>query len=280
MTRKDFTESIHEAIRLNVLDVSPPGGGKKGKAPPARKRFPVDEKLVVFTDGKSLAAEYFGYLASKIERSLAAKNPNEGKVLLVTGPSRGSGKTLCSLNLARSFSKNRGGGVLFLDADSRAGQAQSYLGFGGGTPLPGLSDVLEMAARAENVLVETGLHDLAFFPSGPFVENQFARTAGKELPLLLDGLRKKYRLVIIDTPPAFPLPEAGILAPLADAALVVLGAGKDGPTQLAQTLEALQGVRVAGVVLNNMPANMEQQSRYGRYGRYYGYGNPGAKGKK
>jgi capsular exopolysaccharide synthesis family protein len=273
MSRKGFSESIAEILRLSALDVGGSGKSKDGSPSGERIRGPVDEKLVVFAQSRSLAAEYFHYLAVKTEKALGAGGEG-GKIVLVTGPGRGSGKSLCSLNLALAFAKTYRGGVLFLDADSRAGQAQSYLGYGE-APMPGFTDVLERRCQAESVLLDTGIFDLAFLPSGAYVENLISRASEKEIPLLFESLRKRFNLVIIDTPPAFPLPEAGILAAFSDGVIIVLGAGRDGESHLNQTVDALKGTNILGAVLNNLPSNMEQQSRYTRYGRYYGYGDGG-----
>ncbi len=288
MTRKDFAETIAETVRLNhVPTLLPFEGAGEGADAPARG--PVDDKLVVHTQSRSLAAEYFYYLAAKLERALAEKGEKEGgKVLLVTGPSRGSGKTLCSLNLALAFARSFGREVLFLDADCRAGQAQRCLGFGD-APLRGLTNVLGASHRAGSVLLNTGLNDLVYFPSGPPVENAFSRRQDEELLLLFQSLRQKFRLVVVDTPPAFPMPEAGVLSSQADGTLLVLRAGHDGPVELGQCLEALKGSPILGAVLNDMPLNMELSSRYRRYGGYYdGYrrtspadgGNTGKKGAR
>jgi Mrp family chromosome partitioning ATPase len=277
VTRKDFAETIAETVRLNhVHALLPPDGGGEGST--ASARGPVDDKLVVHTQSHSLEAEYFLYLAARMERALAEKGEKDGgKVLLVTGPSRESGKTLCALNLALAFARSFGREVLFLDADCRAGQAQRYLGYGDAT-LRGLTDVLGMSHRAGSVLLNTGLYELVYFPSGHWVEDAFSRRLDEEMLLLFQNLRQKFRLVVIDTPPAFPMPEAGILSSQADGTLLVLRAGRDGPVELGQCLDALKGSPILGAVLNDMPADMEFFSRYRRYGGYYGYGRNGLPG--
>jgi Mrp family chromosome partitioning ATPase len=86
---------------------------------------------------------------------------------------------------------------------------------------------------------------------------------------LLDGLRRFYDWIVIDTPPVGAVAEPLILAPLSDGVVVVAGAEMVPRKAIAQTLERIEetGARVLGVVLNR--AQVEKHSYY--YGHYYGH---------
>ncbi len=263
MSPKDFHERVAEVLTHASLAVSGEG------LPAVTAQGKVDDRLVAYTQPGSLDAEYFSYLAIKLEQVMG-ESPEDGpgKVLLVTGPSRGSGKTLCALNLALTFAKAYGRKVCLLDADCRAASAQAFLGMGKDS-LPGLTDVLRLSRNPSSVLVNSGLYDMVFFPSGPYDDEIPRRLREENLSLLLKNLCGLFRLVVVDTPPVFPMPEAGILARKADGVLLVLRAGKDGEPQLAQCLDTLQGAPLVGAVLNGIEEGFRVRSHYGGY---YPYG--------
>jgi len=86
---------------------------------------------------------------------------------------------------------------------------------------------------------------------------------------LLDGLRKFYDWIVIDTPPVGAVAEPLILAPLADGVVLVAGAEMVPRKAVTHTLERLHdtGARILGLVLNR--AQVERHSYY--YGHYYGH---------
>ena len=268
MSEKDLAKAISETIRMDNLTTFP--SGRKGQdVPKARVADPgkINDRLVVFHHPRSLESEYFRFLKSRIERHFDdTADREDGRIILVTGATIGSGKTTCSLNLALSFAKAYGSLTLYLDADCRNTTSQSYMGRGE-KPLPGLSDVLAMRHRAGSVLINSGMSDLLYFPSGKFSETFVDRLRSDELQILLGSLRKRFRYVIVDAPPAFPMPETGILAQQCDGVFIVIGAGRDGREQLETTMESLEDAEILGVILNGVKST--PGNRYGPYG--YGY---------
>jgi|GEM_PF-6796299 len=228
----------------------------------------VDERLVMYHRPKSLEAEFYRFLRTRIEQHFRKSGKSQGgKVIAVTGPSLGSGKTTCSLNLAIAFARSYGRKALFMDTDSRKEGSARYLGVGE-KKLPGFVDVLSMKARAGSVLIKTGLSDLVYFPSGKFNENFVDALQNYELGLLFASLREHFRFIIVDTPPAYPMPEASILAQHCDGVLVVLRANRDKEQNLVQALEALGDVPLLGILLNGL--KYAPGHRYANYGYYYG----------
>jgi tyrosine-protein kinase Etk/Wzc len=102
---------------------------------------------------------------------------------------------------------------------------------------------------------------------------------------LIDGFRKQYDYVLIDSPPLLAVADAALLGRHADAVLLVARAGKTRIDELRETVKRLEygGVKASGVVLNGLVA---RSSRYG-YGngqggyRYtdYEYGRPRKTGR-
>ncbi len=269
MSENDLGKAISNIIKLDSLTDLPASGEDGGLAGHGKKHSGLDEKLVVHHHPRSMEAEYFRFLKTRIEHHFGDdfKSPKRGRIILVTGATLGSGKTTCALNLALIFAKAYGNQILFLDADCRHPASQKNLGLGE-TPLPGLTDVLIRHHRAGSVLINTGLSNLLYFPSGDFSEAFVDRLRSEELTILLDSLKNRFRYIIIDAPPAFPMPEPGILANHCDGVLIVLGAGTDGKDQLTHAMEALRGANIIGVILNKVRSSpLKRYSSYGYYSR-------------
>ena len=81
----------------------------------------------------------------------------------------------------------------------------------------------------------------------------------------LGALRDRYDLVIIDTPPYWPVTDAALIAAESDGAVMVVRHGKTTKDQAAQARKRLDSVGAAllGTVFNFVPD---------RGGKGYGYG--------
>ncbi len=265
MNDHDLGKAVSETIKLYNLG----GGGVQGRGIVVGSVDPshIDERLVVFHRPRSIESEYFRFLKSRIEQEFeGAEGKQEGRVIMITGPNLGAGKTTCAINLALAFARSHGGKTLFMDVDSRRASSRKYLGIREEN-LPGFTDVLTMQARAGHVLVNSGMFDMVYFPSGQFSETFLDHLGGPEFSILMENLRSRFKYIIIDAPPAFPMPEAAIIARHCDGVFIVLRAGQDGQGDLAQAMEALEGANVMGIILNAVKKTPGQ--RYGAYG-YYG----------
>jgi protein-tyrosine kinase len=226
----------------------------------------VDERLIVFHKPRSIESEFFRFLKSRVEQKFERKRKVEGRVILITGPNLGAGKSICATNLALGFARSYGGETLLMDADTRRGTTRKYLGIREEN-LPGFAEVLTKETTAGKVLLNTGMFDMAYFPSGEFSEKFLDELRGKELSVLIKSLRERFKYIIVDSPPAFPMPETAGIAQHCDGVFIVLRAGRDTPDDLRQAMEALDGANIMGVILNAIKRTPGQ--RYGTYG-YYG----------
>jgi len=265
MGARDLGKAVSETIKLYNLGGDNVESERRmvGRLVPDR----IDERLVVYHRPRSLESEYFRFLKSRIEQEFqSAERKQNGRVIMITGPNLGAGKTTCAINLALAFARSYGGQTLFVDVDSRRASSRKYLGIMEEN-LPGFTDVLNMQARAGQVLINSGMFDMVYFPSGQFSEMFLDNLGSQELSTLIENLRSRFKYIIIDAPPVFPMPEPAIIAQHCDGVFIVLRAGRDGQGDLVQAVEALEGVNIMGVILNGVKKTPGQ--RYGAYG-YYG----------
>ena len=263
----DLGKAVSETIKLYHLGGEDAKGGGRPIANIDKRR--IDDRLVVYHRPRSIESEYFRFLKSRIEQEFGrSPSDKKGHVVMITGPNLAAGKSTLSINMALAFARSYGDKTLFLDVDSRKGTSRKYLGIVE-TRLKGFTDVLNMRARTGQVLVNSGLFNMVYFPPGEFNEAFLDNLNGEELGILLNSLRDRFRYTIIDAPPAFPMPEPAIIAQQCDGVFIVLKAGRDGSADLKQAMEALEGANIMGVILNAVKKAPGQ--KYGAYG-YYGKG--------
>lgn len=196
------------------------------------------------------AAEAYAVLQTNI----AFSRPEESiKVLVFTSPVPGDGKTTTAVNLALTLSQ-RGLSVCLIDADLRRPQLHRVFG------LPrdlGLSEVLrglqpfEGAARP----VQVGeVHQLVVLTAGAPVDSPPSLMGSARMRTLLEDLRERFDLVILDTPPVNILTDAALLGVSAEGVIIVVRAGVTDAAALGYAMEQLNHVRapVLGVVLNDI----------------------------
>jgi capsular exopolysaccharide synthesis family protein len=189
-----------------------------------------------------------------------------GHVIMVTSTAPGEGKTLTAVNLAFTLAAQEGR-TLLIDADLRKPTTHALVR---GKKNPGLSDVLVGRAKASAAIQQNipGTN-LAYLASGTHVPSPADLLTNRTMKGLLDGLRKFYDWIIIDTPPVGAVAEPLILAPLTDGVVVVTGAEMVPRKAVLHSLERIHdtGARILGVVLNR--AQVDKHSYY--YSHYYGH---------
>jgi Mrp family chromosome partitioning ATPase len=88
---------------------------------------------------------------------------------------------------------------------------------------------------------------------------------------LIEGLRKTFDLVVIDTPPAEPVIDPVVVSQLSDKVVFVIRWGSTTREMVRRSVQRMSGHRkVAGIAFNLV--NDRQARRYGKhaYANYYG----------
>lgn len=206
-------------------------------------------------------AEAFRSLRTSI---LYARVGKPVKVVAVTSALPGEGKTTTAVCLALSAAQ-AGSKVVIVDCDIRRRNVSRLLGVKAEL---GLLDVLDGAVPLEEALMKGESSGAWVLPLAKrdFTPQEVFNTP--EMDSLLEALRARFDLVILDTAPVLAIAETRVLASLSDA-VVFLTRWRKTPAKAADAaLRALEqsNAVVAGVVLTQVDVN--QQARYG-------YGDPG-----
>ncbi|KVL37872.1 polysaccharide biosynthesis tyrosine autokinase [Burkholderia sp. MSMB1835] len=219
--------------------------------------------VLAYDDPYEPAIEGLRSLQTALHFSLA---DIEHPLVLITGPTPGTGKSFVSVNLA-AVQASSGRRVLLIDGDLRKGYLHQYFGLERG---PGFAELLGGHASADDVVRRGVAPNLDFLPTGelppaPTALLQHARTGE-----LLASLRARYDLVIVDSAPLLAATDATWLDTHADATLLVARAGSTRAGELTESAKRLpqRPGRVPAVVLNGLDPRSGASAFGSKYGGY------------
>jgi capsular exopolysaccharide synthesis family protein len=197
----------------------------------------VDQHLVALKDPQSELAEQYRTLRANLVSVSEGAPP---QVFVVTSAVRGEGKSVTTVNLACSFAEEPGKRVVVVDADMRNPTLHKLLGIDNQR---GLADYLSGGTMIEMVLQRSRLPNLWVVPAGRIPANSSELLGGRGMDDMLVRLRRDFDHVIVDTPPVVASVDAAVLAPRADASLLVV---RMSSTPRASALRAVELLRKAG----------------------------------
>lgn len=209
------------------------------------------------------------------------------KVIQVTSPSPGDGKSTLALNLAVSIAQS-GQKVLLVDADLRRPRQHKVVGE---NAEHGFAAVLRGDLAVAEAAIETQVPGLYFIPCGERPSNPAELLTSPKLPEFIEIARQQYDYVIIDSPPLLAVTDPSVIAPRVDAVVLTFRLRKNIKltSDRARDILASVGAEILGVVVNGIGGqagygdykyskygrNYAYNYRYGSYGNYgqpYGYG--------
>ena len=185
------------------------------------------------------------------------------RMLLVTSPGPGEGKTLISTNMAIAMAQS-GLRTLIVDVDLRRPRVHKALQLENAS---GVSDVVAKSAKLEDVIQKTMVENLFALPAGHIPPNPTELLHTQAFAKLLAELGEQFDRVIVDSPPIGAVADALILSRSVDGVLLVLKYGATQREMFKRSIMQLDaiGAPLMGCVLNDVKRNA---AGYG-YSYYY-----------
>ena len=221
----------------------------------------MKKELIVHRNPKSPIAEIFRTLRTNIQFMNSRKAL---KTLLVTSTMPGEGKTWVSSNLAITFAQ-AGKKVVLVDTDMRKGRIHAMFQT---TATPGLSNYLlgidETGRVKKNDILkhvrQTEIDNLFILPAGNVPPNPSELLVSELTNNMLDKLKEIFDIVILDGTPSLLVTDSVILSRVVDSTIIVTShktTKKDALQKVKRAIENVGG-KIAGVVINKIPVNIEK----------------------
>jgi capsular exopolysaccharide synthesis family protein len=169
-----------------------------------------------------------------------ASNGHGGRLIVVTSPGPGEGKTASAVNLAAAYAES-GKATLVVGADLRQPALARYLGM---SETPGITDVLsrEAGSAPPRAIRRTSIPNLSVLTGGSAVDNPAGMLA-RARDLIVQS-RQFADIIILDTPPLLIANDAVELMLTADAVVLVGRYGRTTAESAQKAAELLQRLKV------------------------------------
>jgi polysaccharide biosynthesis transport protein len=260
-TRVRSGEEVAERLDLPLL----------GRIPELPRRLRSRGQLVMLAEPESVPAEAFRMLRTNID---FANLEREAKVIMLTSAVEGEGKSTTAANLAVAYAR-AGRRVILAELDLRRPNLGPMLGFPRSV---GLVDVLVGSATLADTVIRVPVDSpgtngtrraatVEFLPAGPASSDVGELFASKRLGGLVEALRERADIVLLDAPPLLLVGDAMALSAQADAIVLVsrLNALRRPTLRELDRVLAATPIEKLGVVLTG-----EAPPSGYSYAQYYG----------
>jgi capsular exopolysaccharide synthesis family protein len=236
----------------------------------------MSSMIPTIADRGSLASEQYRILASRVHK-IAEREC--AQVLLITSSGGGEGKTTTAINTAVALSHIQSGKVLLVDADLRRPQIRANLSELQEVQL-GTEDGFRQLLNSGNELPPEcfgKVGKLYVLASSEGRADSLGEVTSESIRTGLARLRKKFKYIIIDSPPLLPLVDSHLLAEFADRVVLIIRAHKTRRETLTRTLDSFDISKLLGFVMNAVDYG---NTRYGDAYHYYSKEYPKAQGRR
>jgi capsular exopolysaccharide synthesis family protein len=206
---------------------------------------PISAEAISLTHPRSTAAEQYRVLRYRME--ILAKSGI--KALAFTSAQSGEGKTTTAVNAALALGRGGRNKVVLVDADLRRPGVHKMLGL---RPREGLCDVVAGRATLGGCLWRFGQDELYVLPAGNVPDDLGTTLYSARLGEVLGELKSRFDFVVLDCPPVLPLADVPTLCRDLDGAVMIVRAGSTPRELVGAAVDALYGVPVHGLVLNDV----------------------------
>jgi capsular exopolysaccharide synthesis family protein len=229
----------------------------------------IPKKISLLRDAPDDAPDAEAYRILRTNIEFKRRSPDANTLSVVSGGS-GEGKSTTIANLAFVCAKG-GRSTLIVDADVR--RPVQHLLFDISNKF-GLTNYLMSEVPVSDAIFPTGIENLSILPSGVTTSDPTRLLDSERMSDTIVELKKRYDIVLFDSPPILGLSDASVVARGVDHTLIVVQHRRFPQAMVARVKQAVvsAGGTVLGVVLNNVDIKYDQNYYY--HTNYYGYYQP------
>ena len=228
----------------------------------------LEHNHVVGFNSRNLTSRPFSLLRSQLIKRMRT---NGYKIVGVTSPAPGAGKSFLSANIAASLSRLPSIKTLAFDLDVRRASLAANYG------LSGKFGLEQFLAGQTDDLTKVGCTvsgtNLSLFPCFPNDLETVDLLASDRFAAFIRALKKlpEDTIVIFDMPPVFANDDAMVVATLIDAYLMVVEQGRTSARQITDSMRLLEPAKCIGSVLNRYEGGIGEGIGLGAYDKYSDY---------
>jgi len=257
---------LHDQIDI-ISDIEPyTDAAILGIIPKYKREIPISQ-LLVDKNPKSIIAEAFRSIRTNLQ---FISNEKDAKIIALTSTISGEGKTFNAINLAGviAFSGKK---VVILDLDMR--KPKIHLGFNVENN-KGISTLLIGKDKVEECIISSSLENLHFITAGPVPPNPSELIISKRMDELLEYLKTKFDIIIIDTPPVGIVSDGIPMIKRADFPIYILRANYSRKLFIHNINKLIDENKVKNLslILNGIDLSRLKYGYGYNYSYSYGYG--------
>ncbi|HFR3101122.1 TPA: CpsD/CapB family tyrosine-protein kinase [Enterococcus faecalis] len=224
-----------------------------------KEKIDLHKKNAALYSPETEQAEYFRTLKTNVEMLNIGR---EIKSLVVTSPTKNSGKTLISSNLAATYAQYKMK-TLLIDLDLR--KPSIRYSFPETKESLGLSGLLDSSRELtlEQMVVKIEDTSLYVLPVGSKITLPHVVINSITLKKIIEEAKAKFDIVIIDTPPLLSVTDALVISNLVDGSIMVVKNGYTKKQEMIKCHAMLSSNNNYLGVVYNMPD--QTQNRYYYY---------------
>lgn len=188
------------------------------------------------------------------------------KVILMTSPEAGDGKSYISANLAVAYAQE-GKKVLIIDADLRKGRQHEIHDVTNSINL-GYSNLILKYGEYINLkdyIIQTPNKNVFLIPTGPTPPNPIELLDSENNKKVIETLKEVFDIIILDCTPVIGLSDALVMTKFSDVNIIVVSNKKTKFENLDRTKKIFEqaNIKIGGVIINK--AQTKQNSYYSYY---------------
>ncbi|MFH1783729.1 MAG: polysaccharide biosynthesis tyrosine autokinase [bacterium] len=286
-------EDVEQLVNLPVLGTIPSITSKEKEA----KNFLSKFKIQFLPVKKDASEETYGRLIvhykplspiSEAYRNIRTNlkiGPSQ-KTFLITSAGPAEGKTTVLTNLGLTIAQ-KGLKTLLVSSDLRRPVLARTFGINRepglneivtGTAsideaLKNISDIMLGDMKLDDIMQGPGIENIYILPSGHLPHNPTEILESTELANVIEELKKRFDVILFDSPPILPVTDASLLVSKVDRVILCYEVGRTARGALLRAKSQLEsvGAKILGVVLNQINPQTEVMTPYSYYKyRYYG----------
>lgn len=184
----------------------------------------------------------------RLIRTKIVQHPAHPKMLIITSPGPGDGKTVSSLNIAGILALRDDANVLLIEADFRRPTVSSTLGL---PSEPGLANCLRGSCTLQDAIVRVEqFPNLYVLPVGKSEVNPAELLDTERWQSVCATVRRHFDYVIVDTPPIGSVADYDLIEAKCDGVIVVVRPDHTDRSLCRAAFEQIPIDKRLGVVMN------------------------------